>query len=310
MVPMKPVLAAEHLSFSFGRTPAVTDVSLTLHRGEMFGFVGPNGAGKTTTIKMVLGLLEPDQGAISAFGFSMRHHRLEILRRIGALVETPALYQHLTAEENLRINQLVYGVPRRNIDQVLDLTGLLEARRKRVKHYSLGMKQRLGIAMALLHQPELLILDEPANGLDPAGIQELRVLLKQLAQERGLTILVSSHVLAELEQTAASVAIITRGRLRYHGSLDELKAGHRGVLHLGVSDKVRAGQVLLPHGYAVSPGPPGLLEVAVTGKGEIARINELMVRNGIDVYQLSFAQPNLEEIFLRLVREGGEGEAG
>jgi ABC-2 type transport system ATP-binding protein len=300
---MDRVLVTENLSFRYGHTDVVSNVSLTLKRGDIFGFVGPNGAGKTTTIKLMLGLLDPHSGTIEVLGMSMRNHRLAILRRVGALVETPSLYPHLTAEENLRIQQFIHGVPRKNIDQVLKQTSLYDSGSKTVRHFSLGMKQRLGIAMALLHNPELLILDEPANGLDPVGIQELRLLLKRLAAVDGLTVFISSHILSELEQTATKVAVISQGSLKYQGTLEELRLQHRGRLLLAMDDEAAACRLLISHGCAPAAAGAGTLGVEISAKEQIARLNELLVTAGIKVYRLSFEQPNLEEIFLKIVRQ-------
>src|SRR3972149_2831409 len=204
---MSPVIPTEDLSFRYGQQSVVNGLNLSVAQGEIFGFVGPNGAGKSTTIKLLLGLLTPLSGTVRLFDRNLSNNRIDILRRIGTLVEAPSLYPHLTAEENLEIVRKVFQVPHSQCDNMLRLTGLLEVKRRKVRELSLGMKQRLGIAMALVHSPELLILDEPINGLDPEGIQEFRFFLKRIVSEQGVTILISSHILSELEQLATTVGI-------------------------------------------------------------------------------------------------------
>lgn len=299
---MEPVLVTRGLSFAYGTTAAVSDLDLVLERGDVFGFVGPNGAGKTTTIKLLLGLLTPTGGDITAFGRSMAADRAAALARIGALVETPATYGHLTARENLEIQRLAHRVTPARIDSVLALVGLQDTRAKRVRHFSLGMKQRLGIAMALLHDPDLLVLDEPANGLDPEGIQDLRHLLRRLAAERQMTVLISSHILAELEQTATKVAIITGGRLRYQGTIDALKSGRRGRLVVTVDRPADARAALERGGLRAGLEGTDAIALDVAGRDDCACVTATLVNAGLRVYQVVTEQPNLEDIFLDLVR--------
>jgi ABC-2 type transport system ATP-binding protein len=208
-----PALKAKSLSKAYGSRLAVDRLDLDVERAELFGFLGPNGAGKTTTIRMALGLIAPTQGAVEIFGQDVQRHRTEVLPRVGALVEAPALYGYLSGRDNLRaVGDLLGGVGEKRIDEVLEIVSLKGRDRDRVRTYSMGMKQRLGLAMALLNDPELLILDEPANGLDPAGIVEMRDLLRDLAAS-GKTVFISSHVLSEVQQICTRVAIINRGRL-------------------------------------------------------------------------------------------------
>jgi ABC-type multidrug transport system ATPase subunit len=294
------ILVARGLSYSYGAFPAVSGVDLTLERGDLLGFVGPNGAGKTTTIKMLLGLLTPAAGTIRAFGRSLAAERSAVLRRIGALVETPALYPQLTAGENLAIQRIAYDVDVRRIRDVLELAELAAARDRQVRTFSLGMRQRLGIAMALLHSPELLILDEPANGLDPQGIQDLRALLRRLAGA-GTTLLVSSHILAELEQTVSSVAVIARGRLRYHGTIDAFKAGREARARVTVDDPEAAARALAAVGVAASSATGSVLTVAARDREARAAIVAALVGAGVKVYEATPELPNLEDAFLALV---------
>ena len=190
------VLVTNALTKSFGRSPVVSDLNLRVPLGCLYGFLGPNGAGKTTTIRLLLGLIHPSHGEVSVFGLSLREHRKSILARVGSLVEAPAIYRHLTGRENLEVIARLVGIGRGRIDEALRRVDLSDAAHKRVGHYSQGMKQRLGLAMALLNEPRLLILDEPTNGLDPAGIRDVRELLKRLAAESGITVFLSSHLLS------------------------------------------------------------------------------------------------------------------
>jgi lantibiotic transport system ATP-binding protein len=307
---MDTVLETRGLSFRYGTRPVVDGLDLEVARGDIFGFVGPNGAGKTTTIKMILGLLTPSAGEVRVLGLPLRGaRRQQALRRIGALVESPSLYGHLTAEENLRLQQLAFGVPAKRIAAVLEETGLGEARARLTRHFSLGMRQRLGIAMALLHEPELLVLDEPSNGLDPAGILELRTALKQLASTGRMSVFLSSHLLAQLEQTITRLAVISRGRLRYQGTLAELRRREPVELRLAVGDPVRAMALLREAGHAPALADAGSIRLA-SPAADAARVNALLVRSGIDVHELRVEQPNLERIYLGLMQDPPADAAG
>ena len=224
---MDYILETNHLTKKHGTTYRVKDVNLHVPEHSVYGFLGPNGAGKTTTLKLILGLIKPDQGDVSIFGQKVTTtNRLSILRRSGSLIENPGGYGHLTGLENMQIVQKLKGVSEAEIVRALKTVRLYEQRDKKLKNYSLGMRQRLGLAMALLGDPKLLILDEPTNGLDPAGIQEIRELIRSLPQERDMTVIVSSHLLNEVEQMADHVGIIHHGEMLYQGPLSELeKAG-------------------------------------------------------------------------------------
>ena len=194
------IIETEHLTKYYGKTPVVDGLSLSVPEGSVYGFIGPNGAGKSTTMKMLLGLVKPNSGSIRLLGKSMtQQNRLSLLRQTGSLIESPACYGHLTGEENLQILAELKNVPERNIDRVLEIVELTDSRRRKVQQYSLGMRQRLGIAQALLGNPKLLILDEPTNGLDPSGIQQMRNLIKDMPNRCGATVLISSHLLGEME---------------------------------------------------------------------------------------------------------------
>jgi lantibiotic transport system ATP-binding protein len=215
----------------YGAMVSVDNLNLQVQRGSIFGFLGPNGAGKTTTIRMLLGLIRPTAGQIRIFNQDLSRHRKDILRRTGSLVESPSYYGHLSGYENLDVIGRILQVPSKRIDEVLSIVRLTSAAKQKVKGYSLGMKQRLGIAAALIGNPDLLILDEPTNGLDPAGIHEIRALIKDMPVEHGITVVVSSHLLSEIDQMATHVGIIDHGKLLFQNSIEKLRAeGHNRSL--------------------------------------------------------------------------------
>ena len=221
---MNYILETNHLCKQSGNTYRVNDLSMAVPENCVYGFLGPNGAGKSTTLKMILGLIQPSQGSIKLFGKVMNSaNRLSILRQTGSLIENPGGYGHLTGLENMQIIQKLKGVSEAEIAPALKTVRLYDQRDKKLSNYSLGMKQRLGIAMAILGNPKLLILDEPTNGLDPAGIQEMRQLICSLPKERNMTVIISSHLLSEIEQMADQVGIIHHGRMLYQGTLADLE---------------------------------------------------------------------------------------
>jgi ABC-2 type transport system ATP-binding protein len=293
------VLATHGLSKAYGSRLAVKDLDLEVRRAEVFGFLGPNGAGKTTTIRMALGLVRPTSGSVEVLGRDVRSHRAEVLPRVGALVETPALYPYLSGRDNLRaFAHMLGGVPAARLDEVLEVVGLRDRQRDRVSTYSLGMKQRLGMAVALLNDPELLVLDEPANGLDPAGIVEMRDLLRRLAAE-GRTVFISSHVLAEVQQICDRVAIVNLGQLVRLAPVAELVAGH-GEFALRLDDPAPALDLLRRQDWGASARVEGgaLVSLSPTGRGR--DLVRFLAQAGIWADAIDERQQNLEEIFLRL----------
>src|SRR6185503_17544218 len=228
------------LSRRFGAQVAVDDLNLLVPAAGVYGFLGPNGAGKTTAIRMLLGLIRPDAGEVRLFGQPLMGNHRALMSRVGALVEAPSLYPHLTGRENLEVTRRLLGSPRALIDVALETVRMTRDANRRVREYSLGMKQRLGLALALLNKPQLLILDEPTNGLDPAGIHEMRDLIRRLPAEFGATIFLSSHLLSEVEQIAGHIGIIHQGRLLFQGALDELQAQQRERLIVGVNQPEQA----------------------------------------------------------------------
>ncbi|MBI3110730.1 MAG: ATP-binding cassette domain-containing protein [Ignavibacteriales bacterium] len=296
------------LTRSFGGLIAVNNIHLNVEAGSVFGFLGPNGAGKTTTIRIVLGLIKPDRGRVMLFGQDLSSHRLSILGRVGALVETPSLYNHLTGFENLEVTRRLLGCPKENIENALEIVKLTEAAHRLVREYSLGMRQRLGLALALLNRPEILILDEPTNGLDPAGIREMRALIKQLPAQFGITVFLSSHLLSEVEQLASHVGIIHQGTLLFQGSLNELHAHQHERLVLEVDRPAVAMELLTQQGWHVQREENNRLTVSSQGRKDAAFINSLLVREGLKVFHLSRQQPSLEETFFQLTGEPTAGD--
>ncbi|MBN9385281.1 MAG: ATP-binding cassette domain-containing protein [Chitinophagaceae bacterium] len=224
---MQFILETSGLTYAFSRKqPVLDNINLQVPEGSIYGFLGPNGAGKTTTLKLILGLLTRQRGDITLWGRSFEKDRKGLLRRLGSFIETPSLYGHLSAMDNLLVWQKIYHCPLENIARALRLVGLTDTGSKKVRQFSFGMKQRLGIAVALLHRPALLVLDEPTNGLDPHGIIDIRELLKTLNREEGITILVSSHLLSEVEKLATHMGIIHHGSMVYQGTLHGLLSRH------------------------------------------------------------------------------------
>ena len=301
------LIETRRLTRRFGARLAVDDLSLQAPEAGIYGFLGPNGAGKTTAIRMLLGLIRPDDGEVFLFGEPLAANRRTLMRRVGALVEAPSLYPHLTGRENLEVTRRMLGAPRDFIAPALEVVQLARDAGRRVREYSLGMRQRLGLALALLNKPDLLILDEPTNGLDPAGIHEMRDLLRRLPAEFGVTVFLSSHLLGEVEQTASHIGIIHEGRLLFQGTLSELQKAHRARLTLGVSQPEQAVHFLKAAGWGVEARPDGMLSVSATTAEEAARVNQLLVGQRLEVFHLAPAQVSLEDIFLTLT--GGEGAA-
>jgi ABC-2 type transport system ATP-binding protein len=299
MTSAQPALRAVALSKAYGKRLAVDHLDLQVDRGELFGFLGPNGAGKTTTIRMALGLIAPTNGSVEILGLDVRHNRAKVLPRVGALVESPALYSYLSGRNNLRaFGDLLGGVPAKRIDEVLEIVSLTGRDKDKVKTYSMGMKQRLGLAVALLNDPDLLILDEPANGLDPAGIVEMRDLLRALSAE-GKTVFVSSHVLSEVQQICTRVAIINHGKLIRLAPVTELlDAPGEFEIKVDSPDALVAALRLQPwgqearveHGLVISRAPEG------RGRELIA----FLVQNGHQPDSVAERQRDLEDIFLSL----------
>lgn len=283
---------------------ALSSVNLRVVEGAIYGFLGPNGAGKTTTLKLILGLLKKQSGEIRVFGKPFERNRVETLRRVGSMIESPSIYGHLTAVENLRILQKVYGCPKQRIQEVLELVTLSATGNKKANQFSLGMKQRLSIAIALLHSPDLLILDEPTNGLDPNGILEIRELLQNLNQNQGITILVSSHLLPEIEKLATHIGIIHRGKLQFQGTLSELLTRRRqnSFVVFETNDAAKTRQIISESGLA-SQVQSGRVAIPALENKQIAAVNEKLARSGVEVYRIGKIEKDLEEIFFDVIND-------
>jgi ABC-2 type transport system ATP-binding protein len=301
----KWIIETKGLSKRYKGRYAVSDLNLKIAKGEIYGFLGPNGAGKTTTIRMLLGLIKPSSGSIEVFGQSLAKERLSILRKVGSLVEYPSYYGHLNAVENLEAIRRIIDAPRKRIDEVLEIVGLTKEAKRAVRGYSLGMKQRLGIASALLGSPELLILDEPTNGLDPSGILEIRELIKDMPKQHGITVLISSHLLSEVEQMASIVGIIRQGELVFQDTIQNMQLQSQSVVSLRVSEAERALRLLREQGIEASfQGADSTLTMGITDDNRVAGAVRSLVSAGHSVYRVEENRKSLEELFLHIVGEG------
>jgi ABC-2 type transport system ATP-binding protein len=299
------IIETRNLDFSFKTGQKILqNLNLRVPKGSIYGFLGPNGAGKTTTLRLLLSLLKKQSGVISLFGNDFQSNRIPVLRKLGSLIEQPSLYMHLTGKENLEVFRLNYNCDKKRIDKVLEIVRLTDAANKKVKAYSLGMKQRLSIAIALLHDPELLILDEPTNGLDPSGIIETRELIKHLNKEFGKTILVSSHLLAEVEKMATHVGIIHKGKLLFQGTLGELQQlkSKQSAIEIEVSDTLRANETLGGH-FPLKKVTGTRVLVDFESKERTAELNRMLVQSGIGVYHMAVTQDDLENLFIQITSE-------
>ncbi|GGJ70547.1 ABC-2 type transport system ATP-binding protein [Anoxybacillus voinovskiensis] len=302
---MKPILQLKHVRKDIGKKTIIHDLSLDVFAGEVFGLLGPNGAGKTTTIRMIVGLMGITSGEVLVNGVSVTRDFEKAIQHVGAIVENPEMYKFLTGYQNLvHYARMTKGVTKERIEEVVRLVGLEHRIHDKVKTYSLGMRQRLGLAQALLHRPSVLILDEPTNGLDPAGIREIRDYLRKLAREERLAVVVSSHLLAEMEMMCDRFAIIQHGKLVTIESVQELSQQTEKVLFI-VEPKEKAAQMVKAHDphldiRLVDQG----LEVTIDYK-DIPRLNAMLVAEGINVYGIHVLAKSLEERFLEMT-EGNE----
>ncbi|MEK3788456.1 ABC transporter ATP-binding protein [Paenibacillus sp. FSL K6-1230] len=302
---MSLIVSTRKLTKQYGRTTVVDQLNLEIREGEIYGFLGPNGAGKSTTLKMLLGLTRPTAGEVHIFGQDLARQRQSILRRIGSLIESPSYYSHLTGLENMKVVQQLRHGSDQEVKDALQLVRLDRQQHKKAGHYSLGMKQRLAIAMALVGSPRLLILDEPTNGLDPAGMQEMRELIQILASRYGMTILISSHLLSEIEQLATSVGIIHHGSLIFQGSVAALQERSRPDILLRTRNDAAARRLLHTHGMNTLTDDQGRgLILGLLSDDEISQIVRYLVHAQIDVLRIEERKKSLEHIFLEWTGKG------
>ncbi len=303
------IIETRHLTKQYGTQKSVSDLNIHVKKGRVYGLLGRNGAGKTTTMKMLLGLTEPTSGEIELWGKPLRGNEKEVLPRIGSLIESPGFYPNLTATENLRIFAALRGVPSRHaVKDALDLVGLPYRDKKLFSQYSLGMKQRLAIALAVMHDPELFILDEPTNGLDPIGIAEIRSFIRRLCDEGGKTVLLSSHILSEISLMADDIGIIDHGVLLEEESLSALESKNGRFIHLGISDAAQAARLLetVLHTGQFRIDDDKSIRIFDTSLS-LSLLSETMVKGGVALYDLHLCENTLEDYFRRVT--GGEGIA-
>ena len=299
----KVVLKTYNITKKYGEQLAVDNVNMTIKKGDIYGFIGQNGAGKTTLIRLITGLIHKSGGEIELLGANEENELNKARTMVGSLIESPSLYTNMTARENLEVSRLVRNIPgKKCIDEVLELVGLKDVEKKKVKNFSLGMRQRLGIANALMGNPKLLILDEPINGLDPMGIVEIRELLKKINKEKDMTILISSHILSELSELATTYGIISNGKLIEEITAKQLSEKCRQYIDLKVDDTARA-VILLEIELGISDYE--VLEDSnikvFSNLDNVGEVNSLLSRSGIIVESISVKGENLEEYFMNKV---------
>jgi ABC-2 type transport system ATP-binding protein len=286
------------LNYHFGKQLVVKNLAMKVPIGSIYGFLGPNGAGKTTTIKILLNLLKSPADKVFIFGKEINSNRIACLKQMGALVEQPAIYGHLSGKENLVNRCILLGIKKSKAEEMLNLVGLSEAANKKAGQYSLGMKQRLGIALAMVSDPELLLLDEPTNGLDPNGIIEIRNLMIELTTKHAKTILVSSHLLAEIERTATHVGIINKGEMLFQGTIGDLHDLSKATIKIETNDTKKASEILINNNINLLHSEKNTLTVEFENKEKMGELNTILVNNGLTVYSISKANKDLENLFL------------
>ncbi|PLR73192.1 ABC transporter ATP-binding protein [Bacillus sp. UMB0728] len=303
---VKPTVRLENVTKIIGKKTIIDQISFEIYPGEVFGFLGPNGAGKTTTIRMLVGLIKPTSGKVEICGFDVRKQFVKAMQRLGSIVENPELYKYLSGRENLQIfARMLPGVDEERIQVVIDLVDLTARVDDQVRTYSLGMRQRLGIAQALLGRPDVLILDEPTNGLDPMGIKDLRTFIRKLVDETGLSVLVSSHILSEIELLADRVAIMSHGKIVKTGSVSDLVNSLSSGVDWRVSDSFRALAILneSPHVQAAELYDDHTIHTLMD-ESKTFILNEALLKAGIEVWTIERKVQTLEDLFISLT--GGD----
>lgn len=295
------IVATDNLSKEYDGVYRVQELDIRIKEGDIYGFLGPNGAGKSTTMKMLLGLVKPTSGTIEIMGKPFNEKtRRDILASVGSLIESPSYYGHLTGRENMEIIRRLLDLSQKNIEEAVHIVRMENQMEKKVKNYSLGMKQRLGIAMALARFPKLLILDEPTNGLDPAGIEEMRELIKTLPKQYGMTVMISSHILSEIDQMATVVGIINQGCLIFQERMSVLDMQREPQIVLRTSDNNRTYQILKKtNPQRTADG----LQIGALSDEQIGAVVQCLCSNGISVYRVEEHRESLEDIFLNLTRK-------
>jgi ABC-type multidrug transport system ATPase subunit len=297
------VIETNNLSFGFSKkNSTLKNINLKVERGSIYGFLGPNGAGKTTTIRLLLGLLPDPNNSVFLFNQNFLQNRVQCLSKTGALIEQPSLYEHLSGFDNLEITRQLRKIPKERINDVLQTVRLSEAAFKKVKAYSLGMKQRLGIALALLPEPELLILDEPVNGLDPSGIMEMRELLQTINKKYNTTIFLSSHLISEVEKIVTHIGIINMGEMLFQGTINDLYNLKKNELKVRIkTDNPELAVTLLKASYSIVDHED-TLDIIIQSTKEVNDIIHLLINNNVKVYEAVTDSKNLEQIFLSMTQ--------
>ncbi len=300
---MDNIIEIKNLNFAFDKSKMILkDVNLKVPKGSIYGFLGSNGAGKSTTMRLIMGLFNDDQNSVKVFGSSVSDLYPEGLNKIGSLIDYPAFYDHLSGYDNLKIVCILRNLKESRIDEVLELVGLSDARNIKMKKYSLGMKQRLAIGLALISNPELLVLDEPVNGLDPNGMKEVRELLIKLNQEHGVTIFISSHLLLEIEKMVTHIGIISNGEIKFEGSKADLNELYRFQKTRFSLKNAKSFESILAENYQVDFKNETDCEIVTNSPNQIAEINKILVTNGAEIYQISPAG-GLEEWFMEISKQ-------
>lgn len=303
---MTCILKTYNLTKQYKEHKAVNNVNITIDEGDIYGFLGLNGAGKTTTMRMIMGLIKPTTGNIELFGEKLSENKKHFFTRIGSIIEFPGFYENLTAVENMEIHRKLMGISDKScIEKSLEIAGIFDSRNRKTKDFSLGMKQRLGIARALLHNPEFLVLDEPTNGLDPVGIKEIRQLILDLSRKQNITVLISSHILSEIQQLATKVGIIHKGKLLEEINSETLKKKNRHYIELKVNNDrdtlcILKQKLHITDYIITEPGVINIYEKLT----ETAIINRLLIQNNVEVKEISLLRDSLEDYFIGLI--GGD----
>ncbi len=302
---MSYILQTSHLSKSIGGRELVTDVNIHVRQGEIYGFLGPNGAGKTTVMKMVANLWKPTGGVVELFGNPLDHASYEVLKRMGSIIEFPTFYEQMSGKENLQLHCEYMGYYNKgSVEETLKMLGLSEAAGKAVKSYSLGMKQRLGIARAILCRPEFVLLDEPTNGLDPAGMKQIRDLFRMLCSEYGMTFMISSHLLSEIESIADTVGVINHGKVMKEVSMQEIAEMNSDYIELVVEDTAKAAYVLAEKMQLSNFKVAGDSKIRIYERGiATQKVSKELVQNGVAVVSIHQHAENLEDYFLKMTAE-------